>query len=161
MKQLIKLLALYPVLCVLLLIVACKPDSAQTESAKKPATEEQQENPVSTPEKTLAEYYNHLAKYDINKVKNLLYDPFTEYHLPQPIIINTYSVDEKKVLTQQEANAIGLTPPLQAGDVQLIVTELRNGKPQEYLYWFREKKEQWRIFGWALKNAYVEVEDDP
>lgn len=161
MKQFINPLVFYPILFSLLLIVACKPDNTQTESAKKPTAEAQQEKPVSTPEKTLGEYYNYLAKYNINRVKNLLYDPFTEYHLPQPIIVNTYSVDEKKVLTQQEAEAIALTPPLQAGDVQLAVTELRNDKPQQYLYWFREKKEQWRIFGWALKNAYVEVEDDP
>lgn len=145
----------------LVLFSACQSDEEKAAESKKQGKNAVEEKPVSTPEKTLSDYYEYLSKYNMGKVKGLLYDPYTEYHLPRPIIVNNYTIDEKKTLSQAEADAIALTPPLQAGDIQLMVSEIRDGKAQDYLYWFREKREEWRIFGWALKNAYIEVEDDP
>lgn len=117
--------------------------------------------PISTPDSTLALYYQAISEYNLGRAKSLLYDPYTDYHLPRPLVINTYRITNRKTLAAHEAAAIEFIPPLQAGDVELAVNEVRNGQAQDYRYWFRQKDSLWLLYGWMVKYNPEEIEDDP
>ena len=139
---------------------ACQTEAGTDTQSEANQAKKQEEKLVSTPEKTLKEYYEYLQQYDVRGLRSLLFDPFTDYYPPRGLVVNTYQIGDSSILSQAQADAIAYTPALKAGDLQLKVNEIRNGEAQRFTYWFRQKNERWLICGWSLHVDLEEVEDD-
>jgi len=133
--------------CVLVVIgltclVGCTPPeeapSSKT-SSLRPAGE--------TPEQTLESFIKAQREGDFATAKAIIYPDDSKYKLERAVVIRTYQILEKKVLTAAQAVESAASPPRMEGDVVLeVYEEYDRGRTSNVTYFMREISGEWRIY---------------
>jgi hypothetical protein len=124
------------------LLVGCAPAS---EAPPSPAP--LQHRAGATPEETLEKFIQAQRAGDFEAAEATIYPGEGNYRLDGPVVIRTYQILGKKVLTAPEAAEYTESPPRQQGDVVLeVYEEYDRGRTSNVTYFMRELHGEWRIY---------------
>ena len=130
----------------ILLVLACLVGCGPTEEASS------SEAPVvfsagETPEETLEQFIAAQRAGDIEGAKATIHPDATRYNLERAVVIQTYQILGKKVLTAAEAAEYTESPVRMEGDVVLdVYEEYDRGRTSNVTYFMREIHGEWRIY---------------
>ena len=100
-----------------------------------------------TPEKTLEQFIEAQRAGDYDAARATIYPPDSKYKLERAVVIETYQILGKKVLTAAEAAEYTESPPRLEGDVVLdVYEEYDEGRTSNVTYFMREIHGEWRIY---------------
>jgi hypothetical protein len=107
----------------------------------------------STPENTLAEYIAGVRNGDRAAVAKCFDPPATDFYLPRPLAIETYSIVKRITYGKAEVkkwNSRGVIPSVKIGDVELQVKENVEKKELMFSYVLRRIGSDWKIISHSV-----------
>jgi hypothetical protein len=133
-----------PILLVSVMLTACAPPEEPPAPGSAVVSEHRA---GTTPEETLKKFIESQRSGDLEATKATLYPGDAEFRLDRAVVIRTYQILGKKVLTAAEAAEYTSSPPRQEGDVVLeVYEEYEKGRTSNVTYFMRELHGEWRIY---------------
>ena len=100
-----------------------------------------------SPEKTLEQFIEAQRAGDYDAARATIYPDDNKYKLERAVVIQTYQILGRKVLTAAEAAEFTDSPPRLEGDVVLeVYEEYDQGRTSTVTYFMREIHGEWRIY---------------
>lgn len=130
------------ILFVLACLAGCSPAEESTPPESTPTV-----GAGETPEETLELFIEAQRTGDLEAAKATIHPDASEYRLERAVVIATYQILGKKVLTAAEAAEYTEAPTRMEGDVVLeVYEEYDRGRTSNVTYFMREIHGEWRIY---------------